>query len=146
MTLKEMLETKEAKRMYRELAQKYHPDKGGSKTIMTKINTAKDSGDYAMKKLYNQLLNKAKEEKKEFSGNLKKYAEWAIQAANKLSNENMVYTFFARKQADDSINVDVIVIFPSKGKQKRFTVFNIEKEKTKEAFFNRLKKAIDRYI
>ncbi len=63
MTLQEMLETPEAKKMYRELAKKYHPDSGGDIKIMQKINSAKQDGDASMKRLYAELFKETKEKK-----------------------------------------------------------------------------------
>jgi DnaJ-class molecular chaperone len=61
MTLQEMLNTPEAKKMYRELAMKHHPDRGGKASIMKKINAAKIIGDDAIKRIYGELKGGRKE-------------------------------------------------------------------------------------
>jgi len=51
-----MLESPEAKKMYRELSKKFHPDKSGNVETQKKINIAKDKGDTALAKLYKELI------------------------------------------------------------------------------------------
>lgn len=66
MTLHEMLKSKEAKKMYRELSKRYHPDiKTGDPRIMQRINKAKDHGDKAMKELYKYLSKEPKKKETE---------------------------------------------------------------------------------
>lgn len=62
MKIDEALESVRAKQEYRELAQKYHSDKGsGDHNTMVDINAAKEEGDEAIHKLYKKLINKLKQ-------------------------------------------------------------------------------------
>jgi DnaJ-class molecular chaperone len=97
MKLHEMLSSPEAKRMYRELATKYHPDKtSGNEEIMKKINAAKDKGDDFMKELY------SKYEYKDFSS---KEGRSSIKKMKEYSN----FAFMVEKILKDIIKVPVFI-------------------------------------
>ena len=72
MTLQEMLQSPEAKKLYRELAAHFHPDRrGGNAEIMKRINSAKDKknigeAEAAIYKLYAKYLKKNEKEKQTF--------------------------------------------------------------------------------
>ena len=74
MTLKEMLKSKEAVKMYRELVKKYHPDRGGDAEKIKVINNLKDAEkvkDKEIKKLYKQWIG-GKEKEVEFDDTAEK--------------------------------------------------------------------------
>jgi curved DNA-binding protein CbpA len=58
MKLNEALYTQEAKKKWRELVMKYHPDTGSKdEEKIKRINNAKDEGDDAINKLYDEIVN-----------------------------------------------------------------------------------------
>ncbi len=75
--LLEEITSPEAKKKFKELVKKYHPDVGGSTETTKKINIAKDKGDRALLRLYKELTGKKiKKEKSELINLLKQYTKW----------------------------------------------------------------------
>jgi len=122
MNLQEMLKTPEAKKMYRELSQEHHPDKGGSAAKMKMINAAKDSGDDALIRVYEKLKKTVKmpEEKKVYSDLRYKEGKSSIETFKDISAwlRDLEKTFFDKK----------FLLIPRKsGKEINITVTNLFK-------------------
>lgn len=65
MKILESLSSQEAKKKFRELVKKYHPDVGGSTKTTKRITAAKDSGDNALIALHRELTGRKPKEEKE---------------------------------------------------------------------------------
>jgi hypothetical protein len=148
MTLKEMLSSPEAKKMYRELAKKYHPDfPGGSASKMKDINKAKDEGDYYLKKLYKELTRKAEtetttsysdvetniDEKYEI---LKKWAE-VLERNLKLDDQTIFILLKKYKDKIDAV-VSYVINVENRKKTGSFTIPGINKIESNTSFRMRI--------
>ena len=67
MTILEELSKEDAKRKYRELVLKYHSDRSKDidDDIIKRINNAKDEGDDALNRIYDELTNKKTKNREE---------------------------------------------------------------------------------
>jgi DnaJ-class molecular chaperone len=143
MTLKEMLTSPEAKKMYRELVLKYHPDsKSGNEDLMKQINAAKDKNDYELKKLYKELI-KTKEKEENYSDinnkkNMRYYSNLARSIEDSAREVGMNLTVVTRKR-ENSIYYDLVLNFNNN--IYRATIFNLEKYKTEKEILDKIFKS-----
>jgi len=133
MKLIEELKSLEAKRKYRELAMKFHPDKTGNGDIMKKINQAKDNGDKELFKIYSELLKvrKTQETKKTKISSmfdLVKYYKWAKIIQNSFAFPMDIVV----SKEGNSFNAWINMV--ENGKVKSIYLANIEKYHTLEQF------------
>ena len=158
MTLQEMLNDPATKKMYRELAMKYHPDKGADANIMKKINRAKDSGDQAIRNLYNELLKpkvkakantKANTKEKESFNNV--YIIWAKQLEKKLNdkykyklNDIIKNIYIEAKDLKNYAAVNVRVFIKNESTINFFVKFNSAKPKDFKSFENIIMKELEK--
>ena len=161
-----MLETPEAKKMYRELSMKHHPDRGGSTEMMRKINAARGgkdvAGDAAMKRLYRELETKKQEgpkkkayddtKKEEPKFDFNKFQDMVWDAIVELNDiaPSVKYHIISRK-SKDKIILNVFVSFTALKDNKivkdniNFSIFNAEKLKTKEAIVSAVIDKFNKY-
>jgi len=88
-SLLEELRSQEAKKKFRELIMKYHPDKGGDEEITKKLNVAKDKGDYALWDLYDELTGKKKpaQKKTTYKKQEEGWWQWSEQDEDRLRED-----------------------------------------------------------
>jgi hypothetical protein len=147
MSLEEMLQSPEAKKMYRELSLKYHPDRGGDAKIMRRINTAKGGlkgiGDERIRRLYNELEGK-KGPKPSYDDTTEEpkdpinYQDIANEVADELNkqfrDEGFSFSFMIRKSGK-MLNMLATIKWPDK-EVSSLLMRNIRQFKTAENFSN----------
>ena len=153
MTLQEMLETPEAKRMYRELAMKYHPDKGGSTKTMRKINAAKQAGDVAMKRIYRDIKGGKKssgyddteKEKTPFNYSFQEFAEDYEEFLNKHYKDLEIKFHLIIKKFNGKSDLLVSMKFPN-NKMSQFSVSDMGRFKDNYKLSKFIIKKVSSYI
>lgn len=142
MTLKEMINTPEAKKLYRTLLKKHHPDLTGSaddrKIKKLTIDAKEMSSDIFVKK-YGKSTDKFKEQGSPIDNNFwKNIKKWV----SKLNNDTTQIFLMPRMAADGKIYVDVNI----KGGDKLLPVrINPSKIKNSNDFIEIILKTVDRY-
>ena len=133
MTLNEMLVSPEAKKMYKELSQKHHPDKGGDMEVQKKINAAKDKGDIYLKNLYKELTKKKKVyndiSSNDFEKQWKNIRTWINQIKKEIPS---ILFILPRKNVNNTIYINIVV------RNTAFNILNGHKIKS----YNELKRII----
>lgn len=116
MTLKEMLKSDEAKKMYRELAKKLHPDTSdGDAEMMVKVNALKNDSkkkDREIKTIYNEI----------FGNKIKTIKKWA----NNIKNRHPI--------------ISMVNVIESDGIKTIFSYYSKEDRKTKNIIFTNTEK------
>ena len=137
MTLKEMLSQPETKKMFRDLAKAYHPDrKFGDQTIMQQIKKAKESGDEAIKTLYNDLIKKRetvnlkdiRKENVEFD----KYRQWIREISIILDKSTSTIDFILQPALKDNGTIDLKIVVIDRWNTKTIYLFNLNQYKNKK--------------
>jgi len=111
--MNEELKSEDAKRMYRVLSKKFHPDLKGNVSKMKEINVAKDVGDTAIKKLYDKLINV-----KKTNDLIKDIRNWMDKIQDK---HKVIKHYITRHNVDGTIFINVFLA------NKDFTIMNAHK-------------------
>tara|TARA_Y100000310_G_scaffold345026_1_gene461254 strand:- start:81 stop:884 length:804 start_codon:yes stop_codon:yes gene_type:complete len=153
MNILEALSSQEAKKKFRELIKKYHPDIGGDDKTTKRITAAKDSGDNALIALYRELTGKkeefiTKEEDKKNRENFRKqtgeklarqYEDWGLTLKKDFPE---ILTVIAFVDAQGSIIVEFHLREKTQATKKVVRISDANKYKSKNEFIEAAKKKL----
>ena len=148
--LLEEITSPEAKKKFRELLKKYHPDIGGSTETTKKIVQARHEGEDAIFKLYKELTGKKIKKPKEkvkkeiITELLKKYVKWADEVEDIFGADYIARYVFILVSVDKDLGKVTIELRDKSGSQYIFDV--AKKYPTKTSFVGAMMEKLLKFV
>lgn len=128
--------------MYRELAMKFHPDRGGDQEKMKKLNAARQNGDWdKIRRMYHSEMGEEEQETEtkippNVKDKFKLYNNWAKEIEEELHNIKIIIEI-------QGTGINALVHYTRYEQKKSFYLPKIERFKSKYYFKQEILKRIN---